>query len=85
MPGLNQYLSGLSQYISSHSQTGTINRFKLLRRGIQRELEIIGEATTKILKIDDKIEISNSRRIVDFRNWVIRRSGSARWWTRKWV
>ena len=45
---------------------------KLLRRGIERKLEIIGEATNRILKIDKNIESSDSRRIVDLRNWVIR-------------
>jgi uncharacterized protein with HEPN domain len=44
---------------------------KLLRRGIERELEIIGEATSRILKIDVSVDISDSRRIVDLRNWVI--------------
>ena len=44
---------------------------KLLRRGIEREIEIIGEATNRILKLDEKFEISDSRRIVDLRNWVI--------------
>ena len=44
---------------------------KLLRRGIERELEIIGEATNRILKLDSEIDIDNARRIVDLRNWVI--------------
>jgi len=44
---------------------------KLLRRGIERELEIIGEAANRILKIDSSIEIDNARKIVDLRNWVI--------------
>jgi uncharacterized protein with HEPN domain len=44
---------------------------KLLRRGVERELEIIGEAVNRILQIDVNINISNSRRIVDLRNWVI--------------
>jgi uncharacterized protein with HEPN domain len=44
---------------------------KLLRRGIERELEIIGEATSRILKLDSNIDILESRRIVDLRNWVI--------------
>lgn len=44
---------------------------KLLRRAIERELEIIGEATNRVLKLDDNIEISDARRIVDLRNWVI--------------
>ena len=44
---------------------------KLLRRGIERELEIIGEAINRILKINPDIEIPEARRIVDLRNWVI--------------
>lgn len=44
---------------------------KLLRRGIERELEIIGEAANRLLKIDPTIKIDNARKIVDLRNWVI--------------
>ncbi|MFN8697935.1 MAG: DUF86 domain-containing protein [Flavobacteriales bacterium] len=44
---------------------------KLLRRAIERELEIIGEATSHILKIDPNFPLENARRIVDTRNWVI--------------
>jgi len=44
---------------------------KQLRRAIERELEIIGEACHKILKIDPEFPIAKSRKIVDFRNRVI--------------
>ena len=44
---------------------------KLLRRGIEREIEIIGEATNRILKLDSTFQIENARKIVDTRNWVI--------------
>ncbi len=44
---------------------------KLLRRGIEREIEIIGEATNRILKLDESIKIENARQIIDTRNWVI--------------
>ncbi len=44
---------------------------KLLRRGIEREIEIIGEAINGILKLDQSIKIENARQIVDTRNWVI--------------
>lgn len=44
---------------------------KLLRRAIEIEIEIIGEAMSRILKLDESIEIENARRIVDARNWVI--------------
>jgi len=44
---------------------------KLLRRGIERELEIIGEAINNLLKIEPTINIKDARKIVDLRNWVI--------------
>jgi len=44
---------------------------KLLRRAVEREIEIIGEATNRILKLDSTISIENARQIVDTRNWVI--------------
>ena len=42
-----------------------------VKRAIERELEIIGEAINRILKIDSDFEISNARRIVDLRNLII--------------
>ena len=43
----------------------------LLRRGIERNIEIIGEAMNRILKADNTISITNARKIVDTRNYVI--------------
>jgi len=43
----------------------------LVRRAVERELEIIGEAMNRILNLDNSIEIEHSRRIVDLRNRVI--------------
>lgn len=40
-------------------------------RAVERNIEIIGEAMNRILKFDDNIKISNSRRIVDTRNRII--------------
>ena len=44
---------------------------KLLRQGVERNLEIIGEATSRIMKTDPEFKLENARRIVDLRNWVI--------------
>ena len=44
---------------------------KLLQRGIEREIEIIGEAMSRILKMQPDFKIENARKIVDTRNWVI--------------
>lgn len=42
----------------------------LLRRAIERDIEIIGEATNRILREDSSIIITHARRIVDTRNYI---------------
>ena len=41
------------------------------KRAIERNIEIIGEALSRILKLDETIIITNSRKIVDTRNRII--------------
>ena len=41
------------------------------RRAVERNLEIIGEAVNRILKIEPDLHLSNSRKIVDARNRII--------------
>ena len=41
------------------------------RKAIERNLEIIGEALNRILKLDPSIQITDSRKIVDTRNRII--------------
>ena len=41
------------------------------KRAIERNLEIIGEAVSRILKVEPSIQISESRKIVDTRNRII--------------
>ena len=41
------------------------------KRAVERNIEIIGEALNRILKHDETIAISNSRKIVDTRNRII--------------
>ena len=41
------------------------------KRAVERNLEIIGEAMSRILKIDDTFKVSDSRKMVDLRNRVI--------------
>lgn len=42
-----------------------------LRRAVERNIEIIDEAMNRILKTDRNIAITNSRKIVDARNYII--------------
>ncbi|MCX6226766.1 MAG: DUF86 domain-containing protein [Bacteroidia bacterium] len=41
------------------------------RKAVERNIEIIGEAMDRILKIDPYFKISDSRKIVDTRNRII--------------
>jgi uncharacterized protein with HEPN domain len=44
---------------------------KMLRRAVEREFEIIGEAMNRIERLDPKIEISSKKQIINMRNRVI--------------
>lgn len=41
------------------------------RKAIERNIEIIGEAVHRILKVNPEIKITNARKIVDTRNRII--------------
>jgi len=40
------------------------------RKAVERNIEIIGEAVNRILKVNPEIKITNARKIVDTRNRV---------------
>ena len=64
-------IDSIETFLQGRNDFNEYKTNKLLRRGIERELEIIGEATNRILQLDSKINIEDARRIVDLRNWVI--------------
>jgi len=43
----------------------------MLKRAIERDLEIIGEAINRILKENPSVEITSARKIVGLRNQII--------------
>ena len=68
---IKESIDSIDEYLGDKRDFFEYKRNKLLRRGVERELEIIGEAINRILEINPDIEISEARRIVDLRNWVI--------------
>ena len=42
-----------------------------IKRAIERNIEIIGEAFSRIAKVDPDIQITNIRKIIDTRNRII--------------
>ena len=65
------FLTPSIPFLSFWERNGILNNRNPINCFVERELEIIGEATNRILKINPEVDISNSRRIVDLRNWVI--------------
>ncbi|VAW28821.1 hypothetical protein MNBD_BACTEROID06-1368 [hydrothermal vent metagenome] len=43
----------------------------MLQDTVERNIEIIGEAMSRLLKLDSKIKMANARRIVDGQNKII--------------
>lgn len=68
---ISNSIDSINDYLGVDKNFKTYESNKLLRRAVERELEIIGEAVNRILKTDPNIDISNARRIVNLRNWVI--------------
>ena len=64
-------IDSIYEFIGNNTELSDYQNDKLLRRAVERELEIIGEAMNRIMKVAPEIEIENARQIVDTRNWVI--------------
>ena len=64
-------IESINDFLESRKDFFEYQNNKLLRRAVEREIEIIGEAMNKILLADPDIEIENARQIVNTRNWVI--------------
>lgn len=64
-------IESINDYLGDSKDYKNYLNNKLLRRGVEREIEIIGEAANNLLKIDSNIGIENARKIVDVRNFVI--------------
>lgn len=68
---VNVSINSIFEYLDNKLDFTEYLNNKLLRRAIEREIEIIGEAINRALKQDPDLQIENARRIVDTRNWVI--------------
>lgn len=64
-------INSINLYLGKERNFLDYRNNKMLRRAIEREFEIIGEALNKINKIDGEITISNKSLIVGMRNRVI--------------
>ncbi|MEO0058986.1 MAG: hypothetical protein RLZZ312_633 [Bacteroidota bacterium] len=64
-------IQSIDFHLESRRNINEYQEDKTKRRAVEREIEIIGEAISKLLKINSNIEISYARVIVDLQSKVI--------------
>ena len=60
----------IDSFIGENKDFNEYVKNKLLRRAVEREFQIIGEAITNLKKIDNEIEVSFYRQIIGLRNQI---------------
>lgn len=68
---INESIQTIEIFLGEKPNFGLYKTNKMLRRAIEREFEIIGEAMTRIIKINPDIQITGKMQIINMRNRVI--------------
>jgi uncharacterized protein with HEPN domain len=68
---INESVNSIESYLGESRDFKIYKSNKMLRRAVEREFEIIGEAMNRIDKIDSEIIISSKKQIISMRNRVI--------------
>lgn len=64
-------ITSIESYLGKKRDFNIYLNDKMLRRAIEREFEIIGEALNRIDKLEPSIKISSKKQIISVRNRVI--------------
>jgi uncharacterized protein with HEPN domain len=67
---VNESINSIESYLGNKRNFIEYQSNKLLRRAVERELEIIGEAINRITKVE-KLEIQYYQQIISLRNKII--------------
>ena len=68
---IKESIKSIESYLGDKRDFNVYKSNKMLRRAIEREFEIIGEAMSRIEKLDNKINITTKKQIISMRNRVI--------------
>ena len=68
---IKESIDSIQNYLGEERDFSVYVSNKMLRRAIEREFEIIGEAMNRIEKVDSSINISSKKQIISMRNRVI--------------
>lgn len=64
-------IDSVEEFIAGMSSYSEFRNNKLVKRAVERELGIIGEAVNRIKKDHPEVSLKNARKIIDLRNWVV--------------
>ncbi len=67
---IQESINAIQNYIVGLNYDDFLSQ-RMLRKAVEREFEIIGEAMNRINKIDPDVVVSNKREIINMRNKVI--------------
>jgi uncharacterized protein with HEPN domain len=68
---IQESIDSIEKYLGVKRDFKVYAADKMLRRAVEREFEIIGEAMSRIEKLDSTLTISSKRQIISMRNRVI--------------
>lgn len=68
---IEQAISEINSFIPDVKNFNDFQKDLKTKRAVERNIEIIGEAMTRILKADPSIKITDTRKIVDTRNRIV--------------
>ncbi len=68
---IQESIDSIENYLGEKRDFNIYIASKMMRRAVEREFEIIGEAMSRIEKLDATIELSSKRQIISMRNRVI--------------
>lgn len=68
---IQESISSIEEYLGDKRDFSIYSSNKMLKRAIEREFEIIGEAMNRLNKINPEIQIKSKKKIISMRNHVI--------------
>ena len=67
---IKQSIEEINQFLPDRKDFNEFQKDLKTKRAIERNIEIIGEAVNRILKVNPEIKITYARKIVDTRNRI---------------
>ncbi len=63
-------IKAINDYLGTDRNFYEFDKNRMLKKAVEREFEIIGEAVKRITQIDKDIAITTPRKIIDLRNYL---------------